>query len=124
MLFAHGARDPEWAEPFRDIATRVAASRKDLTVRLAFLELQAPSLTDAIAELVAGGHTAIHIAPLFMAQGSHLKHDLPKLLDDVRRQHRQLRLELLPAIGDVSVLRSAVAGWLTGAVPETADVKS
>lgn len=117
VLFAHGARDPEWAEPFRAIAARVAADRKDLTVRLAFLEFQTPSLSDAIAELADTGHTTIHIAPLFMAQGGHLKKDVPNLLAEVSRQQPGLKIELLPAIGDVPGLRDAIAGWLAGAVP-------
>ena len=117
VLFAHGARDPEWAEPFRAIAARVAADRKDLTVKLAFLELQAPSLTDAIAELAGAGHNTIHIAPLFMAQGGHLKKDVPKLLAEISRQQPGLKIELLQAIGDVPSLRDAIADWLTGAVP-------
>lgn len=117
ILFAHGARDPEWAEPFRAIATRVAADRKDLAVRLAFLELQTPSLADAIGELSAAGHMTIHIAPLFMAQGGHLKKDVPILLDDIRRQQPALTITLLPAIGDVPGLRDAIAGWVAHTVP-------
>ncbi len=117
ILFAHGARDPEWAEPFRAISKRVAADRKDLAVKLAFLEMQPPSLADAIAELIAAGHTAIHIAPLFMAQGGHLKNDVPKLLAEIRAEHPALKLHLLPAIGDVADLRDAIAGWVASAVP-------
>lgn len=118
VLFAHGARDPEWAEPFHAIADRVAADRKDLTVTLAFLELQTPSLTDAIAGLAAAGHSTIHIAPLFMAQGGHLKQDVPKLLAEIRKRQPALTIELLPAIGDVPGLRDAIAGWLADTVPE------
>lgn len=117
VLFAHGARDSEWAEPFRAIAVRVAASRKDLSVKLAFLELQAPSLTDAITELAAAGHTIIHIAPLFMAQGGHLKKDVPILLAEIGKQQPTLSIQLLPAIGDVPGLRDAIAGWVAETVP-------
>lgn len=120
LLFAHGARDPEWAEPFRAIATRVAATRPDLSVKLAFLEFQAPALADAITELVADGHRSIRIAPLFMAQGGHLKHDVPKLLADIRARYPALQLELLPAIGDVAELRDAIASWLINSVPGSA----
>lgn len=120
VLFAHGARDPEWAEPFRAIAARVAATRPDLSVKLAFLEFQEPALADAIAGLVADGHRSIRIAPLFMAQGGHLKNDVPKLLDDIRARHPALQLELLPAIGDVAELREAIAGWLISSVPGSA----
>ena len=117
VLFAHGARDPEWAEPFRAIAARVAADRSDLLVKLAFLEFQGPALPDAIAELVAAGHRNIQVAPLFMAQGGHLKNDVPKLLAEIRGRHPGLAIDLLPAIGDVPELRDAIAGWLTGTVP-------
>jgi sirohydrochlorin cobaltochelatase len=119
VLFAHGARDPEWAEPFRAIAASVAASRQDLTVKLAFLEFQSPTLGDAIAALVDGKHMTIHIAPLFMAQGGHLKHDVPQLLEDIRHHHPALKLDLLPAIGDIADLRDAIAGWLVSTVPGT-----
>ena len=118
VLFAHGARDPEWAEPFRAIAARVASTRPDLAVKLAFLEFQPPALADAITELVDSGHRHIRIAPLFMAQGGHLKNDVPKLLDGIRRSHPSLQLDLLPAIGDVAELRDAIAAWLVSATPE------
>lgn len=117
VLFAHGARDTEWALPFRDIAARVSAARPDLSVKLAFLEFQPPALADAVSELIARGHGTIHVAPLFMAQGGHLKHDVPELLAGIRSRHPALKLELLPAIGDVADLRDAIAGWLTAAVP-------
>lgn len=120
VLFAHGARDPEWAEPFRAIAARVAATRPDLSVKLAFLEFQPPALADAITGLVADGHQSIRIAPLFMAQGGHLKHDVPVLLADIRTRHPALQLELLPAIGDVAALRNAIADWLINSVPGSA----
>ena len=29
VLFAHGSRDPEWAEPFRQICQRVQSSRPE-----------------------------------------------------------------------------------------------
>lgn len=119
VLFAHGARDPEWADPFRAIAARVAETRKDLAVTLAFLELQKPSLADAVRELAAAGHNTIHIAPLFMAQGGHLKKDVPLLLAGIGREQPGLIIQLLPAIGDVPGLREAIADWLADTVPGT-----
>ena len=87
VLFAHGARDPEWSAPLRNIERRVASRRPDLTVELAFLELMAPALEEVLERLAAAGHARITIAPLFMAQGGHLKQDLPRLLDQVRQHH-------------------------------------
>jgi sirohydrochlorin cobaltochelatase len=118
VLFAHGARDPEWAKPFRAIAKRVSDLRPDFSVRLAFLEFQTPTLSDGINELVSAGHQSIHIAPLFMAQGGHLKNDVPKLLAAIVLDHPQLQLTLLEAIGDVPALREAIADWLVSSIPE------
>jgi len=57
------------------------------------------------------------IAPLFMAQGGHLKHDLPQLLDGLRRRFPAVTLTLLPAIGDVDVILDAIGDWLVNSTP-------
>jgi sirohydrochlorin cobaltochelatase len=115
ILFAHGARDPEWAQPFRKIKRALEARRPGVTVELAFLELMEPGLSDAVAKLALTGHRSITVAPLFMAQGGHLKNDLPKILDALRVEHQGVKIELLPAIGDVDAILEAIAGWLVGA---------
>jgi sirohydrochlorin cobaltochelatase len=115
ILFAHGARDPEWAQPFRKIKRALEAKRPGVTVELAFLELMEPALPDAVAKLADAGHKAITIAPLFMAQGGHLKNDLPKILDALRADYPNTGITLLPAIGDVDAILDAIAGWLVGA---------
>ncbi len=50
-----------------------------------------------------------------MAQGAHLKHDLPKLLDAIRARHPDAEIALLPAIGDVDAILDSIAQWLVGA---------
>jgi sirohydrochlorin cobaltochelatase len=115
VLFAHGARDPQWAAPLRAIQRKVAARRTDLAVELAFLESMQPALPATLEKLTAAGYTCITIAPLFMAQGGHLKHDLPQLLEGVRERHPAVTLTLLPSIGDVDTILDAISGWLVGA---------
>ncbi len=114
LLFAHGARDPSWALPFRAIRDAVAADASGQAVELAFLELMEPGLPETAERLVADGATTITVVPLFMAQGGHLKKDLPVLMDDLRARHPQLELKLAPAIGDVPALTEAIAGWVVG----------
>jgi sirohydrochlorin cobaltochelatase len=116
VLFAHGARDPEWAQPFRKIKRALEAKRPDVTVELAFLEFMEPALDATVAKLARAGNRTITIAPLFMAQGGHLKNDLPKILDAIRAEHRGTEITLLPAIGDVDPVIDAIAQWLVGAI--------
>jgi len=112
ILFAHGSRDPEWAAPFRAVQRRVAAKKPELSVELAFLEIMEPSLPEAVDRLAALGSAHFTIAPLFMAQGAHLKRDLAALLEKVKARHPTVEVALLPALGEVDELSEAIAAWL------------
>lgn len=118
ILFAHGARDPGWAQPFRKIKSAIEARRPSTTVELAFLEIMEPALADAVAGLVKSGHGRITVAPLFMAQGGHLKNDLPKILDAIRAEYRGSEITLLPAIGEVDAILDAISDWLVSAAAD------
>jgi sirohydrochlorin cobaltochelatase len=111
LLFAHGARDPSWAEPFRRIVARLRQKQPGIRMELAFLELMKPDLASAVAGLAAAGVGQITVVPLFLAQGGHLKEDLPKLLDDIRSHHPALRIDVTSAIGDSEDLTNAIADW-------------
>lgn len=117
VLFAHGARDSQWAEPFRALRKAVSARRPDLTVELAFLEIMEPALGDCVARLASAGHQHIVIAPLFLAQGAHLKKDLPRLLKDMSARYPGANFSMLRPIGEVTELLNAIAEWLVGSVP-------
>jgi sirohydrochlorin cobaltochelatase len=117
VLFAHGAREAAWAEPFKAMRDRVAASRADLSVELAFLESMSPGLGDCVDRLVAAGHERVTVAPLFLAMGGHLKQDLPRLLQEIRSRHGRLEISLLPPIGETPALLDAISAWLVNAAP-------
>jgi len=112
VLFAHGARDADWARPFEAIRDRVRSSRPEYPIVLAYLELMSPTLEEAMSTLVAEGALAITVFPLFMAQGAHLKQDIPRILDAIRATHPRIPIALEPAIGDVPQLLDAIAAWI------------
>jgi sirohydrochlorin cobaltochelatase len=112
VLFAHGARDPQWAEPFARIRERIRGSRPEYPIELAFLEAMTPTLDEAIATLIGEGASGITVFPLFMAQGGHLKQDLPRILDAIRANHPHVPISLEPPIGEVPEIIEAIAGWI------------
>jgi sirohydrochlorin cobaltochelatase len=109
ILFAHGARDPRWAEPFEAVAARVRAARPGLKVRLAFLELMQPSLGDAGSALVAEGCGALQVLPLFLGAGGHVRKDLPVLVEALRAAHPGVSVTLHPAAGELPAVHAALA---------------
>ena len=120
LLFAHGARDPRWAEPFEAVADRIRTAAPSLPVALAFLELMKPSLDEAADRLIDEGCSSVHVVPLFLGTGGHVRHDLPALMAQVERRHPEVRLQLHPAIGEAEAVLDAMAHAalrLSGAVP-------
>ncbi len=109
VLFAHGARDPEWASPMRRVCAAVHAQAPDLRVELAFLEFMAPTLRDSVESLLGDGFEHIVVLPMFIAQGGHLKRDVPLLLDELRQLHPQTRFELACAVGEAEAVVQAMA---------------
>jgi sirohydrochlorin cobaltochelatase len=112
VLFAHGARDPEWARPFEEIRDRVRASRPEYPIALAYLEIMSPALEEAIASLAAEGASSITVFPLFMAQGGHLKEDVPRILSAIRLQYPHLPISLESALGETPEILSAISAWI------------
>jgi sirohydrochlorin cobaltochelatase len=112
VLFAHGSRDPQWAQPLKSIQDKIRRQRPTLTVELAYLELMTPSLPDALQALAAAGKRRIAIAPLFMAQGAHLREDLAALVAEARVRHADVKIKLLPTIGEVEAVIEAMSTWI------------
>lgn len=114
VLFAHGARDPEWARPFEAIRDRIRTTRPECPIELAYLEIMNPPLDQAIANLIGKGASAITVFPIFMAQGGHLKQDIPRILAAIRAANPHVPISLESAVGDVPELLDAIAGWVMG----------
>lgn len=110
ILFAHGARDPEWARPLERLAAEVKARDPERAVRLAFLEFMTPSLGEAIDEAALAGSCEVAVVPVFLAQGGHVKRDMPLIIDAAQRRHPELALSLRPALGEMDVVIAAMAG--------------
>lgn len=109
VLFAHGARDARWAEPFAAVRERVAARLAPVPVELAFLELMSPTLETVVDALVARGCDAIDVVPVFLGQGGHLRRDLPERVERVRARHPALNVRVATAAGEDDAVLAAIA---------------
>ena len=109
LLFAHGARDPQWARPFEAVAARCKAQRGDSRVALAFLEFMAPDLVAGGSALVAAGCTSVDVVPLFLGAGGHVRKDIPVLMARLQAEHPAVRFVLRPAIGEAEGVIQAMA---------------
>ena len=85
LAIAHGSRDPRHAAALRRLLDAVQRARPGLLAELAFLDLCAPSVTDAFARLAASGAEDVAVVPLFLSHGYHVGHDIPALTEQAQR---------------------------------------
>jgi sirohydrochlorin cobaltochelatase len=111
ILYAHGARDPRWAEPFQRLLARVHERQPELPAALAYLEHMSPDLTDAACALASRGIERIRIVPLFFGRGGHLREDFPAQLDAARAAVPGIAFEIVPAAGEAPAIIEALADF-------------
>lgn len=115
VLYAHGARDPRWAEPFERLRDKVAESAPMCRVVVAFLEHREPDLAQAAAAMAADGVATIRVVPLFFGRGGHLREDFPRELDAARAAAPSVDFEVTEAAGENERVLDALAAFALGA---------
>lgn len=113
IAVAHGSRDPRSAATVTAVVTELAAARPGFDVRLAFLDLNAPSVEQVVDAVAAQGHTHAVVVPLLLGNAFHARVDLPGLLAAAHARHPQLRLTQADVLGPdvrlIAALRDRVS---------------
>lgn len=111
VLFAHGSTVTSANDAVHAVAAELGR-RTGQPVETAFLDCSPPTVTDAVHALTRRGVTEILVAPYFLTTGIHLKRDLPRLLEEVRRDYSEVTIEVAepldghPALMDILVDRT------------------
>ncbi|MFE9580212.1 sirohydrochlorin chelatase [Nocardia sp. NPDC006044] len=108
IAVAHGSRDPRSAATMAAVVGGIAAGRPGVDVRLAFLDLNAPSVEQVVDAVAAQGHTQAVVVPLLLGNAFHARVDLPGLLAAAHARHPQLQLTQADVLGADSRLIGAL----------------
>jgi sirohydrochlorin cobaltochelatase len=109
ILFAHGARDPQWARPFQQLVSELGELLPGERIVLAFLELMQPTLAECAASLYGDGVRSLRVVPVFFGVGGHLRDDLPRLVATIRGRYKDLEITVEPPIGEQPAVIAAIA---------------
>ncbi len=116
VLFAHGARDPRWAQPFEKLQAIAQQRLEGVQVELAFLELMEPRLPETIDRLADDGCLSIRVVPVFLGQGGHVLRDLPPMIEELRLRHPQVQISVADAVGENPEVLQAIAAYCVGSL--------
>ncbi len=123
ILLAHGSRDALWRQPIEAVHQLVQTMRPDLPCVCAYLDACAPDLPAATQTLIAQGVKHLIVLPLFLGTGKHAREDIPRLLDELCRQHPGCRFDLQTAAGENPRVTSLLAQLAIEAAAETEALK-
>ncbi len=101
LIVAHGSRRKESNDEVRRLAARISENSGpafDL-VTSAFLEISSPMVDSAVADLVDEGVMEIMVFPYFLAVGTHVVNDIPRIIEEQRNSHPGVHFEMLPHLG-------------------------
>lgn len=109
LIVGHGTRSAAGVREFHAFIERMRGRANLPAVAGGFIELSPPPLADAVAELVAAGHTGPATVPLVLTAAGHGKGDIPAALARELLRHPGLRYRYGRPLGPHPVLQDLVA---------------
>jgi sirohydrochlorin cobaltochelatase len=114
LLMAHGSPDPAANQPIEGVAARIRATGRYTQVVISYMELNQPSITDAIDDLVARDIERLIAVPYFLQLGGHVAEDLPATIEAARQRHTNADIILAEHLGYDALLIEVIAERVAG----------
>lgn len=121
VAVAHGSRDPRSARAVAAVLATLRSRYPGRDVRLAFLDLSTPSVSQVLDAVASEGHRQVVVVPLLLGSAFHARVDLPALLREAQMRHPQLEVLRSDILGDDDRLVSAVRDNIVSAGAATED---
>lgn len=110
IVLGHGSRLPSGLEVVEKTCDRVArVLGSGARVRPAYMELAEPGMDQVVADLLAEGPLeSCTIVPLFLTAGRHVRHQIPRMVQDLEAAYPQVAFRLTDHIGPDPLLGDLV----------------
>jgi sirohydrochlorin ferrochelatase len=118
VALAHGSRDKRSAATVQALVAELRATRPDLRIEAAFLELSRPSFSTVVDRLVRAGYDEIVVVPLLLTEAYHAKVDVPSAISAATEKHEDLRIRATSILGLETVFLEVLDRRLRDALKE------
>ncbi len=100
ILVGHGSKAHDFDKTMRQVVTKLKQQKKYASVCCAYLEINSPSIPEAIEAAIQSGAKEVRVLPYFLLTGKHVIHDIPKIVQEARLRHvREAKVVLCPYLG-------------------------
>ena len=109
LLLAHGSKDPEWKRHFLMLKSEIKDMCDHCEVFLSFFELEHPTLEQLIEQLIKKGTRKFFIYPVLLANGFHLKKDLPERIELIKKKYTDIEINCGTSLIEQPHIRKSIA---------------
>lgn len=99
ILLSHGSRLPAAKNTLNELVRQVVSTGNYDTVMGSALQFNQPDLQTAISEMVTQGIQRVVVVPLFLYMGVHMTEDIPEIIEEERKKHPQVQIDMASNIG-------------------------
>jgi len=104
LLMVHGSPLEESNDDVRKVVDVLRSRKIYDIVEVGFLDVNRPTIPEAIESCVRSGASAIVAVPYFLHAGRHVFADLPALLEEAARKHPALSITMGDYLGRDPIL--------------------
>lgn len=99
LVMVHGSPRPESNNDMYAVVEQVRRTGRFAAVEVGFMEVNEPTIPQALDRLVAAGADQIVALPYFLHTGNHVTDDLPGLLEAAQRRHPAVQIVMSDYLG-------------------------
>ncbi len=100
ILVGHGSKAPDFDKTMRQVVAKLKQQKKYASVRCAYLEINSPSIPEAIEAAIQNGAKEVRVLPYFLLTGKHVIKDIPEIVHTAKLRHSQeAKVVLCPYLG-------------------------
>lgn len=118
IIAGHGTRDAAGEAESRRLVALVAEKLAPVPVSVGFVELNEPSIDDAVAAALDAQEDPAQavVVPMMLGTGGHVRHDIPDAIEAGRASHPDADVRYADYLGHDPRLIAALAERITAAV--------
>ena len=114
IILGHGSRHAGTKDAIAKLAAEVRKSASDQIIEYAFLQYLQPTLREALALCIGQHADTITIVPFFLHPGAHVMEDVPAQVEQVKRQHPGVAVNVTDFVGSHPLMAAIVLDLVKG----------
>ena len=99
LLVGHGTRDETGQRQFLQLAEQLRAAAAPTRVEVAYIELQSPTIDEALLSLHRQGIEKVTLSPALLFAAGHAKQDIPAAVSAARGKAPELVVKIAEPLG-------------------------